>query len=240
MLKIDKLDAGYGSVQVLFGLSLAVERGTCLGVLGPNGAGKTTLLRAVSGFLRPRAGSIDFDGTSIVGRPAHDVVRRGLSQVFQGRQVLGPMSVHDNLLLGGHVTFASHGRKAVDAGVAEVYELFPILRERSGMAAASLSGGEQQMLAIGRALMSRPRLLLLDEPSMGLAPLVVAQILDVLRRIKDGGMTMVLIEQNPDVAFGLADRCSVMESGHIVLEGPTDILRNHEQMASLYLGGSYS
>jgi branched-chain amino acid transport system ATP-binding protein len=119
-----------------------------------------------------------------------------------------------------------------------VYDLFPILQERAGMAAASLSGGEQQMLAIGRALMSRPRVLLLDEPSMGLAPMVVQQILDVLRRIKLTGMTMILIEQNPDFAFGLADRCCVMESGHIVLEGPTDILRNHEQMASLYLGSA--
>jgi branched-chain amino acid transport system ATP-binding protein len=238
IVSIEKLDAGYSSVQVLFGLSMAVESGSCLGILGPNGAGKSTLVRTISGFLRPRGGSIVFDGKPIGACSPHEIVRRGISQVFQGRQVLGPMSVHDNLLLGAHLTFASHGRDAVHQTLAEVYDLFPILQERAGMAAASLSGGEQQMLAIGRALMSRPRVLLLDEPSMGLAPMVVQQILDVLRRIKLTGMTMILIEQNPDFAFGLADRCCVMESGHIVLEGPTDILRNHEQMASLYLGSA--
>jgi len=237
-LKVNKLDAGYGHVQVLFDINLTAEAGTCVGVLGPNGAGKTTLLRTISGFLRPQRGTITIDDVAIESRPSHDIVRRGLSQVLQGRQVLGPMSVRDNLLLGAHLTSAREGKYAMRAALDDIYDLFPILKERSQVEAAALSGGEQQMLAIGRALMARPRILLLDEPSMGLAPLIVAQILDVLRKIKSKGLTMLLIEQNPDFAFGLADRCCVMESGHIVLEGPTDILRNHEQMASLYLGGS--
>ncbi len=237
-LKIKNLDAGYGYVQVLFGITLNAASGTCVAVLGPNGAGKTTLLRTISGFLAPRVGSIEFEGQPIAGRKPHEVVRCGLSQVLQGRQVLGPMSVRDNLLLGAHLTAAREGKRAMRAALEEIYDLFPILRERSEIASAALSGGEQQMLAIGRALMARPRILLLDEPSMGLAPRIVAHILDVLRRIKNRGLTMLLIEQNPDFAFGLADRCCVLESGHLVLEGPTDQVRNNEQMASLYLGGT--
>jgi branched-chain amino acid transport system ATP-binding protein len=238
MLSISNLNVGYGPVQVLFGVSLTAQAGQCVGVLGPNGAGKTTLLRAISGFLEPRSGSIEFDGRPIAGVAPHRIVKLGISQVLQGRQVLGPMSVRDNLLLGAHVTYAEHGRGAVETALAEVYEMFPILLERSRLQAASLSGGEQQMLAIGRALMSRPRALLLDEPSMGLAPMIIQQIADVLRKIKALGITMLLIEQNPDFAFGVADRCCVLESGHVVLEGETQILRNHEQMASLYLGGA--
>jgi branched-chain amino acid transport system ATP-binding protein len=238
MLSIASLNVGYGPVQVLFDVSLTAQAGQCVGVLGPNGAGKTTLLRAISGFLTPRSGTIEFDGQSIGGMPSHRIVQRGISQVLQGRQVLGPMSVRDNLLLGAHVTFALRGRREVEAALAEVYEMFPILLERSRLPAASLSGGEQQMLAIGRALMARPRALLLDEPSMGLAPLVIEQITEVLRKIKALGITMLLIEQNPDFAFSLADRCCVLQSGHVVIEGETQILRNHEQMASLYLGGA--
>jgi branched-chain amino acid transport system ATP-binding protein len=238
MLTISNLNVGYGSIQVLFGVSLTAEAGECVGVLGPNGAGKSTLLRAISGFIVPKSGSITLDGEPITGLPAHTVVNLGVSQVLQGRQVLGPMSVRDNLLLGAHVTYARRGRVNVARALDEIYEMFPILLDRSRLPAASLSGGEQQMLAIGRALMSRPRVLLLDEPSMGLAPLIIEQIAAVLQKIKALGITTVLIEQNPDFAFGLADRCYVMESGHVVLEGETQILRNHEQMANLYLGGT--
>jgi branched-chain amino acid transport system ATP-binding protein len=238
MLTISNLNVGYGSIQVLFGVSLTAEAGECVGVLGPNGAGKSTLLRAISGFIVPKSGSITLDGEPITGLPAHTVVNLGVSQVLQGRQVLGPMNVRDNLLLGAHVTYARRGRVNVARALDEIYEMFPILLDRSRLPAASLSGGEQQMLAIGRALMSRPRVLLLDEPSMGLAPLIIDQIAAVLQKIKALGITMVLIEQNPDFAFGLADRCYVMESGHVVLEGETQILRNHEQMANLYLGGT--
>jgi branched-chain amino acid transport system ATP-binding protein len=238
MLRVSKLNVGYGPVQVLFDMSIEAAAGQCVGVLGPNGAGKTTLLRAISGFLQPMSGEISFDGKPIVGLPAHRIVKLGVSQVLQGRQVLGPMSVRDNLLLGAHVIYAQRGRSEVEAALAQVYEMFPILHERAHLPAAGLSGGEQQMLAIGRALMSRPKALLLDEPSMGLAPLIVEQIADVLRKIKSLGITMLLIEQNPDFAFGLADRCCVLESGRVVIEGETSILRNHEQMASLYLGGA--
>ena len=237
MLNVSNRNVGYGPVQVLFDVSLAAAAGQCIGVLGPNGAGKTTLLRAISGFLAPSSGTIEFDGQGIGGQGPHRIVQRGISQVLQGRQVLGPMSVRDNLLLGAHVTYAQRGRRDVEAALDEVYEMFPILQERSRLPAAALSGGEQQMLAIGRALMSRPKALLLDEPSMGLAPLIIEQIAEVLRKIKARGITMLLIEQNPDFAFGLADRCCILESGQVVLEGETAILRNHEQMASLYLGG---
>jgi branched-chain amino acid transport system ATP-binding protein len=238
MLRVADLSVGYGPVQVLFDVSLEAAAGQCIGVLGPNGAGKTTLLRAISGFLPPKSGGVTFDGQPIGGLPSHRIVKLGISQVLQGRQVLGPMSVRDNLLLGAHVTYAQRGRDEVEAALAEVYEMFPILHERSRLPAAGLSGGEQQMLAIGRALMSRPKALLLDEPSMGLAPLIIEQIASVLRKIKALGITMLLIEQNPDFAFGLADRCCVLESGRVVIEGETQILRNHEQMASLYLGGA--
>lgn len=240
MLEVDKLSVGYGAVQVLFGISFAVQPGQCVAVLGPNGAGKTTLLRAISGFIRAPSTSTTLEGRSIGGLPPHAIVALGISQVMQGRQVLGPMSVRDNLLLGGHVTYATRGRSDVEHALQEVYDLFPILAERRGLPAAALSGGEQQMLAIGRALMSRPKVLLLDEPSMGLAPIIVKQIQGVLLRIKQTGLAMVLVEQNPDFAFGLADRCCVVESGHIVIEGATDILRNHDQMASLYLGAPAS
>jgi branched-chain amino acid transport system ATP-binding protein len=237
MLSIEKVSAGYGGVQVLFEVGLSVRAGECVALLGPNGAGKTTLLRTVCGFLRPTSGRVDFLDAQIVGQAPHEIVARGISQVLQGRQVLGPMSVRDNLLLGGHVIFAREGARQVEASLREVYALFPILEERSAAQAGSLSGGEQQMLAIGRALMSRPRALLLDEPSMGLAPLIVGQIQRVLQRIKETGIAMLLVEQNPDLAFALAERCCVMESGHIVLVGATSELRGHGRIAELYLGG---
>jgi branched-chain amino acid transport system ATP-binding protein len=233
MLAVERLDAGYRTVRVLFEVSLAVAQGECVALLGPNGAGKTTLLRTISGFVRPSAGAIRFAGQPIAGRPPHEIVALGLSQVLQGRQVLGPMSVRDNLLLGAHIKYS---RRDAEARLKEIHDLFPILAERAGAQAGSLSGGEQQMLAIGRALMSRPRALLLDEPSMGLAPLVVAQIRSVLARIKETGIAMLLVEQNPDLAFALADRCVVLESGHVVLEGATGELRSHERIAELYLG----
>src|ERR1019366_3463710 len=179
MLEVDRLNGGYGAVQVLFGISLAVQAGKCVAVLGPNGAGKTTLLRAISGFISAPSTSIKLEGRPIGGLPPHAIVALGVSQVMQGRQVLGPMSVRDNLLLGGHVTYSVRGRNDVEHALQEVYDLFPILAERRGLPAAALSGGEQQMLAIGRALMSRPKVLLLDEPSMGLAPIIVKQIQDV-------------------------------------------------------------
>jgi branched-chain amino acid transport system ATP-binding protein len=236
MLDIRGLSAGYGRVQVLFDLSLSVGAGECVALLGPNGAGKTTLLRTVCGFVVPLSGDVRFAGEAITGVPPHAIVARGLVQVLQGRQIFGPMSVRDNLLLGAHVRLGRTSARDVSAQLEEIHELFPILAERSAQHAGSLSGGEQQMLAIGRALMSRPRAILLDEPSMGLAPLIVAQIQSVLQRIKRTGIAMLLVEQNPDVAFALADRCCILEAGHVVLEGETAELRDHGRIAELYLG----
>ncbi len=237
MLAISDLDAGYDSIRVLFGVSVRVEPGQCVAMLGPNGAGKSTLLRAISGFIPRPDSAIAFDGVDIGLLPPHKIVERGISHVMQGRQVLGPMKVRDNLLLGAHVCFA-RGEVDTEAELDHIYRLFPILKERQDLPGAALSGGEQQMLAIGRALMSHPRLLLLDEPSMGLAPIIVKQIQSVLKVVKETGIGMLLVEQNPDFAFDLADRCCIIESGRIVLEGETALLRNHDKMASLYLGAS--
>lgn len=236
MLNVKNIDAGYSNVNVLFGLSMHVDAGACVAVLGPNGAGKSTLLRAISGFVKLSSGEIKFEGNDIGGMETNKTVAAGISHVMQGRQVLAEMSVRDNLLLGGHLTYGRAGRAEVARGLDEVYSLFPILAERRLLPAAALSGGEQQMLAIGRALMARPKLLLLDEPSMGLAPLIIKQIHDVLAAIKATGMSMVLVEQNPDFALGLADYCYVMEGGKTVLEGSPDILKSEERMMELYLG----
>jgi branched-chain amino acid transport system ATP-binding protein len=237
MLEISHLSAGYGSINVLFDISVKAEFGRCIAILGPNGAGKTTLLRAISGFVQGPPGSITLDNVNIGSLPPHKIVELGVSHVMQGRQVLGPMTVRDNLLLGAHVCYG-RGDRDVEGSLDEIYRLFPILRERQGLPGAALSGGEQQMLAIGRALMSRPRVLLLDEPSMGLAPIIVKQIQSVLSVVKQTGIAILLVEQNPDFAFDLADQCCIMESGRIVLHGETALLRDHEKMVSLYLGAS--
>jgi branched-chain amino acid transport system ATP-binding protein len=237
MLEISHLSAGYGSINVLFDISLKAECGRCVAVLGPNGAGKTTLLRAISGFIQRPPGSVVLDGVPISALPPHKIVERGVSQVMQGRQVLGPMTVRDNLLLGAHVSYG-RGDRDVEKLLNETYQLFPILKERETQPGAALSGGEQQMLAIARALMSRPRVLLLDEPSMGLAPIIVKQIQSVLGLVKRTGIAILLVEQNPDFAFELADECCVLESGRIVLAGETTLLKNHETMANLYLGAN--
>jgi branched-chain amino acid transport system ATP-binding protein len=237
MLALSNLNAGYGSIQVLFDVSVKAELGQCVAILGPNGAGKTTLLRAISGFVQAPPGSITLDGANIGSLPPHKIVEFGVSHVMQGRQVLGPMTVRDNLLLGAHVCYG-RGDGNVDKSLQEIYRLFPILEQRQGLPSAALSGGEQQMLAIGRALMSRPRVLLLDEPSMGLAPIIVKQIQSVLNVVKQTGIAILLVEQNPDFAFHLADRCCIIESGRIVLDGDTTLLRNHEKMVSLYLGAT--
>jgi branched-chain amino acid transport system ATP-binding protein len=237
MLEISHLSAGYGSINVLFDISVKAEFGRCVAILGPNGAGKTTLLRTISGFVQGPPSNITLDNVPIGSLPPHKIVELGVSQVMQGRQILGPMTVRDNLLLGAHVCYG-RGNRDVQKSLDEIFRLFPILQERQGLPGAALSGGEQQMLAIGRALMSRPRVLLLDEPSMGLAPIIVKQIQSVLSVVKQTGIAILLVEQNPDFAFDLADQCCVMESGRIVLHGETTLLRNHEKMVSLYLGAT--
>lgn len=237
MLELDAVGAGYGSIQILFDVSLSVGAGEALAVIGPNGAGKTTLLRTISGFLTPTDGRIRFEDAEISGLRPHQVVDRGIAQVLEGRRIIGGMTVLDNLLLGAHVRLG-RARSDVERSIERVWELFPVLADRSALAAGSLSGGEQQMLAISRALMSRPKLMLLDEPSMGLAPYLVDQIRDTLLSLKRSeGLTMILVEQNPDLAAEVADRVCVMETGQIVTEGATELLDDRERVARLYLGG---
>jgi branched-chain amino acid transport system ATP-binding protein len=226
----------YGAVQVLYDVSIAVAAGEAVAILGPNGAGKTTLLRTISGFLRPRTGRVVLEGADIAGIQPHVLVTRGVTQVMQGRQLFGPLTVLENLRLGAYARRSRSARASIDEDLERVHALFPILRERHRQRAGTLSGGEQQMLAIGRALMGRPRLLLLDEPSLGLAPLAVAAIFDALRQLRDTGLTMLLVEQNPDAALAVATRCYVLEVGRVVYAGDASDLRKQDNLAEYYLG----
>ncbi len=236
MFLTETLSVAYGAVQVLHDVSVSVTRGEAVAILGPNGAGKTTLLRTISGFLRPRTGRILLESAEITGVQPHALVRQGVTQVMQGRQLFGPLTVLENLRLGAYTRVSTPERRSIEEDLERVYALFPILRERHRQRAGTLSGGEQQMLAIGRALMSRPRLLLLDEPSLGLAPLAVATIFEALRQLRENGLTMLLVEQNPDAALALATRCYVLEVGRVVYEGDAKDLRSHGNLAEYYLG----
>uniref|UniRef100_UPI000D397DB2 ABC transporter ATP-binding protein n=1 Tax=unclassified Variovorax TaxID=663243 RepID=UPI000D397DB2 len=230
-LEVRGLFAGYGRIEALHGIDLRVGQGELVALVGANGAGKTTLLRAVSGLIRAGAGSVTLFGREI-GRDSADArVRAGLSQVLEGRQVFGPMSVQDNLLLGGYTRPA--GRQA---RLAEMYALFPVLQEKRLLAAGTLSGGQQQMLAIARALMSEPKVLLLDEPSMGLAPLLVKEIFGVIARLKARGIPILLVEQNAHAALSVADVGYVLETGAIALGGPAAQLLRDERVKAAYLG----
>lgn len=229
LLSIEDLHVAMGPQEILHGIRLTVDEGAIVAVLGSNGVGKTTLMRAVSGIYRPRSGAITFRGTPIAGLPAHRIVKLGLSQAPEGRQIFSNMSVRENLVLGGG-----------DVGLGELERmltLFPVLGERLKQNAGSLSGGEQQMLCIARALMRRPSLLLLDEPSLGLAPMVVAQIFDLVQRIRSEGVSILIVEQNARAALRIADHAAVMEDGRIVLDGPAAQLRDDPRIAEAYLGG---
>jgi branched-chain amino acid transport system ATP-binding protein len=238
MLTVSNLHAGYGLSEVLVGTSLEVKAGTVVALIGANGAGKTTTMRAVSGMVRPTKGQVLLDGKPVQGLPASRIARLGLAHSPEGRKVFGPLSVEDNLLLGAFRRlprfFGFHRQAAGDLD--RVYELFPRLRERKKQAAGTLSGGEQQMLAIGRALMARPKVMLLDEPSMGLAPVIVQEVFRTIRRLKQEGMTMLLVEQFAKQALGVADYAYVMERGRIAIEGKPDELRRDERMLAAYLG----
>jgi branched-chain amino acid transport system ATP-binding protein len=236
MFGTETLSVAYGAVQVLHDVSISVAQGEAVAILGPNGAGKTTLLRTISGFLRPRRGRVFFENTEITGIQPHALVRQGVTQVMQGRQLFGPLTVWENLRLGAYARFSTPDRTSIEDDLERVYALFPILRERHCQRAGTLSGGEQQMLAIGRALMARPRLLLLDEPSLGLAPLAVGTIFEALRQLRDAGLTMLLVEQNSDAALALATRCYVLEVGRVVYEGGAKELRHQGDLAEYYLG----
>jgi branched-chain amino acid transport system ATP-binding protein len=234
MLAIAGLRAGYGKIEVLHDVGLTIEQGQIVTLIGANGAGKTTLLKTISGLIRPTAGMIDFEGESIVRRPPHKIVVRGLSHVPEGRAILKRMTVLDNLRMGAYV----RSDKEIGSDIEAVFARFPVLAERRVQMAGTLSGGEQQMLAIGRALVARPRLLLLDEPSLGLAPKIVTRIFQTLRELKQEGKTILLVEQNARQALQVADRGYVMERGSIVISGTGQELLNMPEVRQTYLGQS--
>ncbi|NOX24794.1 MAG: ABC transporter ATP-binding protein [Deltaproteobacteria bacterium] len=233
MLKIKNLTAAYGRVRVLKGISLHVNKGEIVCLIGANGAGKTTLLSSISGLLRPLTGEIILNGT-LIPRRADKIVALGCSLVPEGRQVFAPMTVRENLILGAYVQYRKD-KKAL-AGIETVYDLFPVLRERAEQLAGTLSGGEQQMLAMGRALMAKPKLIMLDEPSTGLAPLIVKNIFKIIQRMRTAGATVLLIEQNARAALKIADRGYVIETGKIILQGPASDLLNNRDVQRAYLG----
>ena len=233
MLSLKRVDTRYGGLHVLKGVSLEVSAGEIVTLVGANGAGKTTLLSAISGFVIPFGGEIEFLGQGIRGLPPELIVKMGISQVPEGRAIFPLMTVVDNLEMGAYVR---RDKKEIGADLAQVYELFPILKERRGQLAGTLSGGEQQMLAIARGVMSRPRLFLLDEPSLGLAPLLVEAIGGIIREINSRGVTILLVEQNVNMALQMASRGYVLEVGKIVLQGTGEELLNNEQVRKAYLG----
>ena len=233
MLDVRHLEVSYGATQVLRDVSFSVEEGSIVALLGGNGSGKTTTLNVLSGLVAPQGGTVTLDGQRIDGLATDRVVAMGLVQVPQGREVWGGMTVHDNLTLGAA---RRRDRRAIAADVEDMLALFPVLRQKQRARAATLSGGEQQMLAIGRALMARPRVLLLDEPSAGLSPLVVGQVVDTVRALHARGLTILLVEQNVGVAAALAERAHVLLNGEIAVSGPAaDLLTNPDVLAS-YLG----
>ena len=236
MLKIRNLDAGYGKLRVLKNISLHVDSGEIVTMIGANGAGKTTLLSTIIGLVRATAGEIRFFDLDCRKHPTRTLVSAGCVLVPEGRQVFTTMSVEENLILGGRVLRKKEGRDAVMAELEHQYKLFPVLRERRGQLAGTLSGGEQQMLAMGRALMSRPRLVMMDEPSTGLAPLVVRDIFRVIVRLREEGNTVLLVEQNARAALAIADRGYVLETGKIIVQGPAGDLLANRDVQRAYLG----
>jgi branched-chain amino acid transport system ATP-binding protein len=233
MLSLGAVSAGYGSFRALSDVSLAVDPGETVGVIGPNGAGKTTLLRVISGLVPPLAGELTFAGRSIGGMPAHRIVEHGIAHVPENRRLFPKLSVEENLRIGA---FIAPARASFAERLDWVFDLFPRLKERRRQLAGTLSGGEQQMCAIGRALMSRPKLLLMDEPSAGLAPLVVEQVLDLVRRIRAEGFTVLIVEQNVRQVLDIVDRAYLIEAGHIRLTGTALELKDHELIRKAYMG----
>lgn len=234
MLKVNNIDVFYGNIQALRDVSLEVNEGEIVTLIGANGAGKTTLLKTLSGLLKPKKGTIEYLGKSISGNAAQSIVKGGISQVPEGRRVFANMSVEENLELGAYLRKDKDGIKK---DIERVYELFPRLLERSKQSAGTLSGGEQQMLAMGRAIMAKPKLLLLDEPSMGLAPLMVQTIFSIIKEINDAGTTVLLVEQNAHMALSIAQRAYVIETGKVVLSGDAKELQESDEVRAAYLGG---
>lgn len=237
MLKIVNINCHYGLVHVLKNVSLHVKDGEIVTLIGANGAGKTTTLRAISGLHEISGGSIDFLGKKVSGLCAEKRVAEGIAMVPEGRQIFRPMKVLENLMIGGNLVYKKGGRKALGIAIEEMFELFPLLKERKSQYAGTLSGGEQQMLALAMALIRKPKLLLLDEPSMGLAPLIVKDIFQTISRLnRDTGLTVLLVEQNANAALGIADRGYVLETGKIILEDNASSLRMNPEVTRAYLG----
>ena len=233
LLEVKNLDSFYGDLQVLWDVSLYVERGELISIIGANGAGKTTLLKSIVGVLKPKRGSIIFNSNKIDGYPPHKIISEGVVYVPEGRRIFPRMTVIDNLRMGAYTKAA---RERVEDTLKYVFERFPMLKERRKQAAGTLSGGEQQMLAMARGLMSLPKLLLLDEPSMGLAPVMVSKIFDIIKNINREGTTVVLVEQDALRALRISDRCYIMESGRVTLEGKSSDLERNEYVKTAYLG----
>jgi branched-chain amino acid transport system ATP-binding protein len=236
LLEILNLKVAYGAIQALDGISLGVPQGALVALLGANGSGKTTTIKAITGLVTRQGGRILLEGRDLQGLPPHEVVRRGVAVVPEGRRIFANLSVHENLLLGGYSRHKFSSRESRGRDLDEIYRTFPRLAERERQPAGTLSGGEQQMLALGRALMSRPRLLLLDEPSLGLAPLLVKEVFNIVRRLNQQGVTILLVEQNAAAALKIAGYGYVLETGRVVLEGPGAELLEHPCLKDAYLG----
>ena len=233
ILKVDNINVYYGAIHAIKGISFHVNQGEVVTLIGANGAGKSTTLQTISGLLRSRTGSIEFCGENISNTPSHKIVEKGLAQVPEGRRIFLQMSVQENLEMGAYTQPGA----GIDADLERVFQQFPRLKERRRQIAGTLSGGEQQMLAMGRALMSHPKLLMLDEPSMGLAPILVEQIFEIIRQLHKDGTTILLVEQNAQMALSVADRAYVMETGKITLSGTGAELAASDQVKKAYLGG---
>ena len=234
LLEVKDLQVYYGVIQALKGISFEVNEGEIVTLIGANGAGKTTTMQSIMGLIHPKAGDVIYNGQSIVGMPTNKIVQLGMTQVPEGRRVFSELSVYENLLMGAYI---NKDRKKVKSDIEEVYTLFPRLCERQNQLAGMLSGGEQQMLAMGRALMSHPKLMMLDEPSMGLAPILVSQVFDMIKHLNETGTTILLVEQNAEKALSIADRAYVMEIGEITLSGTGKELAESEKVKEAYLGG---
>lgn len=232
MLKLENIASGYGNLEVVHDVSLEVAAGELVAIIGANGAGKTTTLRTISGFIRPNSGELTFEGESLVGESPHDTVKKGLVQVPEGRSLFGSLTVLENLSMGGYTRSSEERATALD----EVYDLFPVLKERRTQQAATLSGGQQQMVAIGRALMAKPRLLMLDEPSLGLDPKTTARVFSAVQKVREKGVAVLIVEQDAVKTLRLADRAYVLESGEVTLQGTGSELLEDPNVRSAYLG----
>ncbi len=233
MLSVENVEVYYGVINAIKGVSFEVNEGETIALIGSNGAGKTTILHTITGLISPKSGSIMFEGTDITKVPAHKIVGMGMAHVPEGRRIFQHLSVYENLKLGAYLL---NDKKVIDNNLKYVYDHFPRLKERKHQVAGTLSGGEQQMLAMGRALMSNPKIILMDEPSMGLSPILVSEIFQIIKEVSDDGTTVLLVEQNAKKALGIADRAYVLETGKIALSGKASDLMHNEEIKKAYLG----